>query len=227
MEEKIVSQGILDADRLGREKAKLFGTFLNRLVDARNYAADLNLSAWEFALDLDDAQTVGVCANDLRWMLGRSWIEMRPDLPGEDKLVLPMVSRGSRFIITQMGIQFLLCEREQTSSHCCSNDIKQPIKPRWDADRNELFLGFAVVKRFRVPATNQQMVLSAFEEDGWPSRIDDPLPQDGQLAPKRRLSDTIKCLNRNQLVQLIRFRGDGSGEGVLWDSVADSDSTTG
>ena len=36
---------------------------------------------------------------------------------------------------------------------------------------------------------------------------------------KRRLNDTIKCLNRGQVYRLLHFRGDGTGEGVLWEVV--------
>ena len=56
----------------------------------------------------------------------------------------------------------------------------------------------------------------AFEEDGWPSRIDDALPPVVGLVTKRRLRDTIKSLNRRQKNRLIRFKGDGTGEGVCW-----------
>jgi hypothetical protein len=60
----------------------------------------------------------------------------------------------------------------------------------------------------------------AFEEDGWPPRIDDPLPQKLNQDPKSRLHDTIKCLNRNHRKRLIRFSGDGTGEGVVWTAVS-------
>ena len=66
---------------------------------------------------------------------------------------------------------------------------------------------------------NQEAILAAFQEDGWPARIDDPLPPVAETDPKRRLSDTIKCLNRKQQNALVRFSGDGTGEGVLWDLV--------
>jgi len=89
--------------------------------------------------------------------------------------------------------------------------------PKWNVERRELTVSGTVVKRFRWPAPNQEMILSVFSEEGWPSRIEDPLPQGKGLDPKRRLGDTIKCLNRNQNVNLIRFRGDGTGEGILWD----------
>ena len=62
-------------------------------------------------------------------------------------------------------------------------------------------------------------ILAAFEEEGWPSRIDDPLPPQPEQDSKRRLSDTIKCLNRKQASPLIHFRGDGTGEGVVWDTI--------
>ncbi len=63
------------------------------------------------------------------------------------------------------------------------------------------------------------MVLTAFEEEAWPVRIDDPLPPHPEQDPKRRLHDTITSLNRHQRRPLIRFVGDGSGEGIRWESL--------
>ncbi len=57
----------------------------------------------------------------------------------------------------------------------------------------------------------------AFEEENWPRRIDDPLFPEVEICPKRRLHDTIKCLNRRQENKIVRFRGDGTGTGVLWE----------
>lgn len=96
--------------------------------------------------------------------------------------------------------------------------------PRWDDQRHELWLGSVLVKRFKWKATNQESVLAAFQEESWPSRIDDPLSPVADTDPKRRLSDAIKCLNRKQANPLIRFSGDGTGEGVLWDIVDESTS---
>lgn len=89
--------------------------------------------------------------------------------------------------------------------------------PTWDANRKELRLGGQIIKVFKWPASNQELVLTVFEEEGWPARIDDPLPAVENQDPKRRLHDTIKCLNRSQKSPLIHFRGDGTGEGVIWD----------
>ena len=94
--------------------------------------------------------------------------------------------------------------------------------PCWDRQLRELRIVNVVVKRFRWPAENLEQVLDAFEEEGWPSHIDDPLRPDPKICPKRRLHDTLKCLNRKQINEVIKFRGDGTGQGVLleinWDS---------
>jgi len=88
--------------------------------------------------------------------------------------------------------------------------------PSWEPERRALTFHGQIVKRFKWHAANQEMILSVFQEEGWPIRIDDPLAPLPTLDIKRRLSDTIKCLNRNQQHQLIRFHGDGTGQGVIW-----------
>ncbi len=93
------------------------------------------------------------------------------------------------------------------------------LKPHWDQSHRELRYNGQVVKRYRVPAQNQQAILDAFEEDGWPEFIDDPIPPDGDQDPKRRLNVTIKSLNRNQLAPLLRFHGNGNGLQVHWEAV--------
>ena len=85
----------------------------------------------------------------------------------------------------------------------------------WDRNKRELRVGDQVVKQFKWPAENQERVLNAFQDKGWPRRIEDPLLPHPGICPKRRLHDTLKCLNRKQLHELIKFRGDGTGLGVL------------
>jgi hypothetical protein len=91
--------------------------------------------------------------------------------------------------------------------------------PNWDSGSRTFLVGERLIKRFRVPSPNQEAVLDAFQEEGWPASIVDPLPPVGDQQPKSRLRDTIKCLNNNQAAPLIRFRGDGTGQRVLWELV--------
>lgn len=94
--------------------------------------------------------------------------------------------------------------------------------PNWDATLRELRLAEALVKRFRVPAASQEIILSVFQEEGWPAQIDDPLPTSPDIVPQRRLHYAINGLNRNQKNRLLRFHGNGNGTGVSWECLARS-----
>ena len=50
------------------------------------------------------------------------------------------------------------------------------MRPKWNSNVGVLSFGVRIVKRFPRAARNQEIILSAFEEEGWPPRIDDPLP---------------------------------------------------
>jgi len=94
------------------------------------------------------------------------------------------------------------------------------LTPRWDGTRRELTLTGLVIKRFRVPARNQETILSVFEEEGWVEHIQDPLPVTLNIDAPTRLHDAINRLNRCQINPLLRFRGDGKGTGVFWELCA-------
>jgi hypothetical protein len=96
------------------------------------------------------------------------------------------------------------------------------VIPNWDREARTFMVGDFLVKRFRVPSPNQEAVLEAFQEEGWPRTVDDPLSPMPDQQPKRRLRDTIKCLNMNQANQVIRFRGDGTGQRVSWELLIDA-----
>ncbi len=89
-------------------------------------------------------------------------------------------------------------------------------KPYWDAYFGELFWKGNLIKHYRWLSPNIAWVLSEFQKRGWPTKIDDPLPP-SDVDPKARIHDTIKCLNRGLKNKHVRFRGDGKGEGVLWE----------
>jgi hypothetical protein len=91
------------------------------------------------------------------------------------------------------------------------------LNPHWNAARRELFWGGRIVKRFRVPARNQERILSVFEEASWAEHIHDPLPVTYDIDAPTRLHDAINRLNKCQINPLLRFRGDGRGTGVLWE----------
>lgn len=77
--------------------------------------------------------------------------------------------------------------------------------PRWDRKLRQLLYDGCLVKQFRLPAGNQEAVLAAFEQEGWPPSIDDPLPFLTRQRSKRRLHETIRHLNANHQDRLIRL----------------------
>jgi hypothetical protein len=91
-------------------------------------------------------------------------------------------------------------------------------RPAWNRATGELCLGSELIKRVRrlKVASNVIRVLEAFQEEGWPRHIDDPLPprRGMQQTPQQRLHETVKSLNSG--LSTIRFRADGSGRGVVW-----------
>ncbi|GAB5516276.1 MAG: hypothetical protein Rhob2KO_40010 [Rhodopirellula baltica] len=218
------------SSKFERRKLRQFSHFLQALQEAREYAKDLQCSAQEFAISISDAESMGVGTNDLIWMTRKGWVqsvggnEFKIEIGEFDSVPSGLDLRRARFVLGDLGLQLVRGSSENSVSEdsnaldpslFCSSS---KLKPCWDAERHELTFRGKIVKRFRWPATNQEVVLTAFQEESWPSRIDDPLPGTDDLEPKRRLSDTIKCLNRNQQFSLLRFRGDGTGEGIIWDA---------
>ena len=81
-------------------------------------------------------------------------------------------------------------------------------KPVWDKDKQELRLGGRVLKQYENKAENQTLVLAAFQEQGWPERVDSPFAAN----EVQRLHGTLGELNK---IPGIRFCGDGYG-GIRW-----------
>jgi hypothetical protein len=90
-----------------------------------------------------------------------------------------------------------------------------PNRPTWNATSRTLTLDNQIIKRLRRPAACQVMILDAFEEEGWPESIYDPLPPRDGLDPKRRLHNAINKLNTG-LAPVIHFHGNGDGLAVHW-----------
>lgn len=231
-EERVVSADVSELRITPRVQAALLTCF-----EAYTYARNVDRSLWDFAVEFSTLRRVGLSRSDLRWMVGKELLEyaIETSLPGDAERSFQRPSRllfcrKTCFVLTQdcADLAGRLCGLGDCGAVPCIRPAvnsapqkvpsgPEPLVPKWDRDRQMLRIGRAVVKHFRVPATNQEMVLAAFEEEAWPPRIDDPLPQDRELPPKRRLRETIKSLNRNQKQSLIRFIGDGSGQGVRWE----------
>ena len=217
--------------RRDSHESHVYQLVLRTLAKASNSAKACNRDEWAFAVEINELTKVGVSKYLLRVMVCDGAIEHCREVTetGQGQRTFEpendvVLSDRSCFVISEYGKKLLaghsLAETELPMKQNRQNgsqtiDIISDSVPIWDTKNRELRLGSILVKRFKWPAANQEQILQAFQEEGWPAQIDDPLPPDPRICPKRRLHDTIKCLNRRQVNGAIKFRGDGTGQGVL------------
>lgn len=221
------------APRLSRKVIEV----LVLLREAAEYAAQLERSRWDFAVEYSVLRRSGLNRNDCRWIVCQGWVTHAIEITStnscgrefqpENQLTF---SKASCFTLTEKGLLLAL-------TLMSSDDEAEPpleedhpgaglgievgrgspcIEPRFHCDVRELRLGDRLVKRFRLPSPNQETILLAFQEEGWPRRIDDPLPPTPYQESSHRLRETIKSLNRHQAQRLIHFGAAGDGQGILW-----------
>lgn len=217
--------------------ARRFKRAFRLLLDAERYAKSTGSCHWDFAVEFDQFRLQGITENDLRFLMRSSLVEHAHEVTSRGHSARNFESVGSLrferrscFVLTPIGVReaprFLAKKPDQLINMHDGKNIFQAnrqsvevAQPLWDCDRRTLFWCGRVIKQFRQRALNQEIILQAFQEESWPLRIDDPLAPQPCQDMKRRLNDTIKCLNRGHLQRLLRFRGDGTGEGVVWEIV--------
>jgi hypothetical protein len=216
---------------------------LARIYNAFKYSCDTNSDIWEFAVSIKQLGEFGCDHSDLRWLVRKGLVEQKCEITSIQDHVRTFSRTGDLifdeftcFVITEKGLS--LCKKLQLPNPLKQRNPNDPFanngnvalveifsenQPVWEESTHKLHFNGLLVKQFKCPAQNQETVLSAFQEEGWPQTIFDPLIPHPEQNSKRRLADTIKCLNRKQKTQLITFRGDGSGQGIMWERTHDLD----
>jgi hypothetical protein len=82
-------------------------------------------------------------------------------------------------------------------------------RPRWDAQRRQLWVGRILVRQYDRQAGNQQALLQAFEDALWSASVPSPLARG--LLPQ-----TIKDLNRTLKKSPLRFALNNKGASATW-----------
>jgi hypothetical protein len=195
---------------------------MHLLLEAYCCTRELKADAWELAVELSCLRAAGLTNTQLRWLLSKGYALHRTERsqPGAPRRTFEEVGNlslpeGTCLVLTDVGADYALGSFPPWA-------VVAPAEARlhnpvWDEARRELRVGLTVVKRFKQPAANQELVLRALQEEGWPPRIDDPLPPEADQDPKRRLHSTISNLNRGQRHGIkVHFEGAGDGESVSW-----------
>lgn len=208
---------------------------LTQLLEAACYTQDLASETRVFAVEFEELRSAGLTTNDIAWLIAKGYLDHAHaaiqdghDLPRRTELDSPTFSAASRFVLSTAGIDFAaqICPPPSiarlwgpTPQPCDIPEAAHPTVPHWDGERRRLWFGGVLIKHIKVPARNQELVLSTLEEESWPHSVDDPLPPSQGIDPKHRLHDTIIRLNRGHSRPLIRFHGNGDGRAVYWERV--------
>jgi hypothetical protein len=198
---------------------------LVHLYKSSAIAVGLDLPPWELANELPNLLASGVTDTSLRVLVINGLAEHRIETSrpnSRNRTFRPAANLHlvgmSCFILTSAGIELAqkLVNGEDQLRVDPGDSSANALTPHFDSSRRILSFHGKTVKRFRVPADNQELILQAFQEEGWPYHLDDPLPRQPGSVPQKRLHDTIRRLNANQTKPLIFFEGDGRGRGINW-----------
>jgi hypothetical protein len=215
--------------------------FLQTLREALEYSLDLKTSRWEFAVEWQALRRFGVTPSDLRWLAARGMIESGLEVT---KLSSPersfqscqqlVISKRTCFVLTDAGEELLasglladgsrLVDADWPANESSAEDAAAVLRPHWDHDRLELRLGSTVLRQFKLPSADEERVLAAFEERGWPRRIGSPLPAGGDF---RRLVECVAALNWRLRRPLLHFGCNEQGHEVTWEFRSGNGRTSG
>ena len=197
---------------------------LGLLEEAWNAAEQQGRAVWQFAVELHQFHALGLSHTELRLLLCEGYLEHARERIGAagtertfHRLGALSLPPETCFVLTAKGWEAI---HENAKPRLVTLSLPAPRDvPRWDDLLRQLWWKDLLIKHYHTPAENQERVLQAFEEDGWPVHLDDPLPARSDVEPKVRLHDTIKALNRAQQNRLLHFRSVGNGKGICWEKV--------
>lgn len=212
---------------------------LQALLRAFTYGESAGISPWDLAIELPHLQEVGLTLTDLRWLLVVRYVHhgeeltatgdgersFRPLLKTEfpERTCVILTADGAAAareaclgMMNRTGESRAAHQERTVPPPVTVTPVDGDLRPHWNPRLRELRLSGRLVKRYRVPAECQELILNAFEEEGWPECIDDPLHPVSRIDAGSRLAATIKALNRNQHQPLIRFHRNGREGLVVW-----------
>jgi len=114
--------------------------------------------------------------------------------------------------LSETKARWLLKEMGEESATLVMATVSR-AKPKWDPETGKLYYRDQIIRKLRKTKdlTNIHLILDTFEEDGWPSRIDSPIPND---SSGERLHETIRSLKKD--LNGITFSVQEGGQAVVW-----------
>lgn len=205
---------------------------LRCLWQAYETARQAGEPVWNFAVEIDALYTAGLNDTALRFLACERYIEHASETTrgaAQHRTFKPTGRLTFRartcVILTEAGVEFAKRfaaartappVRSKVAAADKPSAKNRSVKPVWIPRLRELRLGSRVIKRFSQPASSQELILNAFQEDGSPVAIDDPLPPTARRDPKKRLRRTVQNLKRAQASPGIHFSPHANATGIRW-----------
>jgi hypothetical protein len=205
---------------------------LCRLWEGYVYACELRRDKREFAVEIEVLRAAGMNNNDLRWLIGKGYVQHAAQKTSEGKLRRLehregrlALRKGSCFLLTDAGVEFakevlaLPAPISAISAPKAQREGGQDIEsdvPYWNAEMHTLYWQGKTVKHFKHEAPFQEAILEAFQSCRWSRYAVVALSKEEGVNPKERLRITIKNLNRSCGGKL-RFTQEGNGDRVGWE----------
>ena len=194
------------------------------LLEGYECAWDLRASAWSFATGLSDLLAEGCSQVLLRWLMRKGYMKARlfeqsrsrgRDLSAIGHNAFPS---GTRFVATKTGAAVARRSLRLLSGKVTGRGRCSSCRPAWINSRGELRFRDQTVAHLAYEESYQRTVVDAFDQRGWPKRLQDPLPRadDDGVNVKERLRNTVKNLNRQLKGSGLRFYVTGAGRLVGW-----------
>lgn len=203
------------------------------LLEAYDYAHELERDLWDFAVELDSLRAVDLTPSAARWLLCKGYAEhaiesTRPDASNRSFRSVASLTLAAHtcLVLTGAGAAFARqMEALSPQLHSIHGSAVQPTEPEtvlaavphWDPTSRELRWRNYLILHFKLPSPNQETILTAFEEEGWPPCIGDPLYPQSSQQPTERLHQALTRLNHHQIHRLICFRRADNGSGIRWE----------
>jgi hypothetical protein len=194
------------------------------LLDGHFYAQELGRDRWEFAVEIEVLHAAGLNNNDLRWLVGKGYVEhaLETTVPGKAPRrfrrsgAFAPCERNS-FVLADDGVALarkLLTAPESGAPPRGAGSLSMDV-PYWDAETHSLYWRGRLVKHFKHEAPFQEAILEAFQASNWSCFVVVDLPREEGVNPKARLRVAIRNLNQRSDGRL-RFTQEGNGGRIGW-----------
>ena len=176
---------------------------LELLLGPYEQAEESGVSVWEVAATRPSLNAQGLTDDLLLRLLDQGLVDQRLE----------------RIVLTARGAAVARGRGDPGQGLSGPHVVGELTVPFYDEDLRTLSYAGRLVKRLRQQADVQEIVLRAFQRQGWPRALKNPLPKGPTIPLETRLHYAIRGLMNAQKDARIRFFRNGTACTICWEAV--------